>query len=120
MESSKLRKLQRAYTGTYLELSAPTKDQGVFTRYAQFTSRDATNGSSNRNYLLQDNGIIYVPDDVGSLPQQLGKSYKALYGSMGGVHDGGTEITDRTIRDYHCELSQSAPDWTTESAHCEE
>ena len=25
-----------------------------------------------------------------------------------------------TIRDYHCQLSQSAPDWTTESDRCEE
>jgi len=24
------------------------------------------------------------------------------------------------IRDYHCQLSQSAPDWTTESDRCEE
>jgi len=25
-----------------------------------------------------------------------------------------------TIRDYHCQVSQLAPDWTTESDRCEE
>jgi len=33
---------------------APTEDQGGFMRYAPFTSSDATNGSSSRNYLLHD------------------------------------------------------------------
>ena len=40
--------------GTYLERSAPTKDQGGSTPYARFTTSDATDGSSNRIYLLQD------------------------------------------------------------------
>jgi len=34
--------------------SSPTEDQGGITRYARFTSSDATDGSSNRDYLLQD------------------------------------------------------------------
>jgi len=38
------------------------------------------------------NGIIYVTDDVGSLPQWLRKSYKAIYGSMDTVQDSGAAI----------------------------
>jgi len=56
------------------------EDRGGFTRYAWFTSSDATDGTSNRNYLLQDCGIIYVTDDVRSLPHRLWKSDKARYG----------------------------------------
>ena len=60
------------------------------------------------------NGIIYVTDDVRSLPQRLRKSYKAIYGqrvnestmitdmitgiiglSMGRVQDSGAAIADR-------------------------
>jgi hypothetical protein len=40
--------------------------------------------------------------------------------STGRVQDGGAAITDRTIRDYYCQLSPLAPDWTTESDRCEE
>jgi hypothetical protein len=41
-------------TGTYLERSAPTVNQGGFTPFRPITSSDATDGSSNRNYLPQD------------------------------------------------------------------
>jgi hypothetical protein len=34
--------------------SAPTEDQGGFTRYARFTSSDATDGRAYRDYLLHD------------------------------------------------------------------
>jgi len=47
------RRLNSLY-GTYLERSAPTEEQGGFTQYARFTPSDATDGSSNRNYLLQE------------------------------------------------------------------
>jgi len=76
-------------------------------------------------------------DDVRSLPQWLRKSYKAIYSQwlcnnttmitdffrlwMARVQDSGAAIADPgTIRDYHCQLSQSASDRTTESDRCEE
>jgi len=70
----------------------PTEDQGGFTRYARFTSSDATDGSSNRDYLLHDSMESYVTDDVRSLLQRLRRSYKAIYGR---VQDSGAAIADR-------------------------
>jgi hypothetical protein len=40
-------------------------------------------------------GVIYVTDDVRSLPQRLRKSYKAIYGSIDTVQDSGAVIADR-------------------------
>lgn len=43
----------------YIEFE-PTEDQSGFTRYAQFTCSDATDGSSNRIYLLQISTGVYT------------------------------------------------------------
>jgi len=125
------------YTGTYLEQSTPTKDQGRFTKYARFTSIHIANDSCNRNYLLQD------PTWFPTLRMMLGV-YRSGYGSLTRLYMDqwtqfkiveqrlqivwqlrkGSTITPivlkwlaDTIRDYHWQLS---PDWTIELDHCEE
>jgi len=58
----------------YLERSTPTKAQGRFTRYARFTSSDATDGSSNRNYLPQDSTKLSTLRMVRSSSNGFGRS----------------------------------------------
>jgi hypothetical protein len=58
---------------------APTKDQGGFTRYARFTSSDATDGSSNHDYLLYDSM------ELSMLRMMLGV-YRSGYGSLTRLH----------------------------------
>ena len=65
MDSSTLEKLR----------SAPTEDEGGFTRYARFTSSDATDGSSNRDSLLRDSM------ESSTLLMMLGV-YCSSYGSL--------------------------------------
>jgi len=92
-------------------------------------------------------GVLYVTDDVRSLLQRLRKSYAMiqLWIPISFVYwlaefkiveqrsqivwqlRMGSIITPSvlkwlagTICDYHCQLSQSAPDWTTESDPCQE
>ena len=75
LRSSSDKRNRRAYTGTYLERSAPMEDQVGFARYARFTSTDATDRSSNRNYLVQDSM------GLSTLQMMLGV-YRNSYGSL--------------------------------------
>ena len=111
-----------------------------FTRYPRFTSSDATDGSSNRNYLLQDS------TELSTLRMML-VVYCFGYGSLTRLYMDqwtqfkiveqrsqivpqlwmGSIITPNVlkwlpdaIRYYYCQLSPLAPDWTTESDRCEE
>jgi len=45
---------QLMIVGHFPRASAPTEDQGGFAQYSRYTSCDATDGSSNPNYLKHD------------------------------------------------------------------
>jgi hypothetical protein len=70
--------------------SAPTEDQGGFTRYARFTSCGATDGNCNCDYLLHD----WM--EASTLRTMITNTITSIIGLlMDTVQDSGAAIADR-------------------------